>query len=98
MNANDNGKGATPPGVDGTPPPLNLDPENILHQVTVVVTKDGAPVVVGSVDDLPLMLHLLAMGVDIMSGMVAQALPKLIIPATGPLPPGTIPFGRGGRG
>lgn len=87
-----NGKGSTPP-----PPPVSLNSEDILHQVTVVITKDHRPAIIGDLDNLPLLLHLLSTGVDIVGGLVSQRLPQRIIPVTGPLPPGAIPFGRADR-
>jgi len=87
-----NGKGSTPP-----PQPMSLNPEDILHQVTVVITKNNQSAILGDLDNLPLLLHLLSMGVDIVGGLVSHRLPQRIIPVTGPLPPGTIPFGRAGR-
>ena len=86
-----NGKNGSPP-----PQPISLNPEDILHQVTVVITKDNRPAIIGDLNNLPLLLHLLSTGVDIVGGLVSQKLPKRIIPVTGPLPPGTIPFGRPG--
>ena len=86
-----NGKNGSPP-----PQPISLNPEDILHQVTVVITKDNRPAIIGDLDNLPLLLHLLSTGVDIVGGLVSQKLPQRIIPVTGPLPPGTIPFGRAG--
>ena len=90
---NGNGKGAAPPPPpQGSPPAFN--PEDILHQVVVGVTKNGVPFLIGLSDDLPLIINLLAEGLRITSKLVGQAIPKLIIPVTGPLPPGVVPFGR----
>jgi hypothetical protein len=92
--ANDNGKQGKGPEM-----PRELKPEDILHQVTVVLTKDGETALLAPTDNLPLTLHLLAAGMDIAADLVSQALPKRIIPVTGPLPPqppGAIPFGRAG--
>ena len=86
-----NGKNGSPP-----PQPISLNPEDILHQVTVVITKDNRPAIIGDLDNLPLLLHLLSTGVDIVGGLVSQKLPQRIIPVTGSLPPGTILFGRAG--
>jgi hypothetical protein len=88
-----NGKNG--PGPAG-PPPINLKPEDIAHQVSVVLTKDGQAAIMGDMDNLPMLLHLLSVGVDIVGGLVSQKLPQRIIPVTGPMPPGTIPFGRPG--
>ena len=90
---NGNGKGAVPPPPPPVPPSA-LNPEDILHQVSVVITRDGTPAIIGDLNNLPLVLHLLSVGIDIVGGLVSQAIPKLIIPVTGPLPPGVIPFGR----
>ena len=82
-------------GKNGPPPPkLDLGPDNIAHQITVVMTKDGGLAILGDIDNIPLMLRLLSAGVDIVGGLVSQKLPQRIIPVTGPLPSGTIPFGR----
>jgi hypothetical protein len=90
--ADENDKGKLEKG----PEMLELKPEDILHQVTVVITKDGQAAMLGPVENLPLCLHLLSQGIDIVVGLVQDALPKRIIPVTAPLPPGTIPFGRAG--
>jgi hypothetical protein len=89
---NGNGKGAAPPPMPPSPPVFN--PEDILHQVTVGITKDGVPFLICLSDDLPLIINLLIEGLRIANKLVAQALPKLIIPVTGPLPPGVVPFGQ----
>ncbi|MDI6754730.1 MAG: hypothetical protein QME78_10105 [Thermodesulfobacteriota bacterium] len=70
------------------PVPPDLSPENIAHQVTVAITKDGRPAIIGDLGNLPLMLYLLSQGVGLMGGLVSQALSKHIIPVTGGLPPG----------
>ena len=93
---NSNGKGAAPPPPPPGPPSA-LNPEDILHQVSVVITKDNQSAIIGDLGNLPLLLHLLAVGVDIVGRLVSQAIPKLIIPVTGPLPPGVLPFGRKDR-
>lgn len=88
---NDNGK------MDqGQEMEMELNPENILHQVAVVMTKDGRTALLGPIDNLPLCLHLLSLGIDTVGALVQKALPKRIIPVSAPLPPGTIPFGRAG--
>lgn len=89
-NPNDNGNMGKGPVLP------NLGPENIAHQVTVVITKDGQPAIIGDLKNLPLMLHLLSQGIDIVGGLVSQALPKRIIPVTGGLPPGVNLRGRAG--
>jgi hypothetical protein len=89
-----NGKNG--PGPTG-PPPIKLKPEDIAHQVSVVITKDGHTVIMGELGNLPLLLHLLAQGVDIVGGIVSQRLPQRIIPVTGHLPPGVLPFGKAGE-
>jgi len=90
MGADDNGN-------LGKGPDLDLSPENIAHQVAVVITKDGQPVLIGPIDDLPLVLKVLAEGITILSKLVSQALPKRIIPVTGGLPPGVNLRGRAGE-
>lgn len=88
---NDNGKQGAGPEM-----PPQLRPEDIAAQVSVVITKDGKVAIFGPRDNLPLMLQLLSEAVAIAGQLVEQALPKRIIPVTGPLPPGAIPFGRAG--
>jgi hypothetical protein len=66
-------------------PSSSLRPEDILHQVSVVITKDGEAAIIGPLDNLPLMLNLLAQGVDIVGGLVSQAIPKRIIQVAGGL-------------
>ena len=87
-----NGKGNTPP----PPQQISLNPEDILHQVTVVITKDGQWAIIGELDNLPLLLHLLSTGVDIVGGLVSQRLPQRIIPVTGASASGDNPFWEGG--
>lgn len=94
-NSNDNGKMGKGPQTSG-PEQIPIRPEDILHMVSVVMTKDEQTYLVGSIDNLPLCLHLLSQGIDIVGGMVSEALPKRIILASPAPPPGTVPFGRAG--
>jgi hypothetical protein len=68
----DDDKGAAPPA----PPTLN--PEDILHQVSVVITKDNQSAIIGDLNNLPLLLHLLAVGVDIVGELVSQEATPII--------------------
>lgn len=88
--SNDNGKNGKGPTT-----PMKLGPDNIRHQVTVVLTTDNQYAIMGELDNLPLLLHLLSQGIDIVGGLVSKALPKRI-QVVGSLPPGVPPHGRAG--
>ncbi len=61
---------------------FKINPEDIAQEVSVVLTKENKIALAGPLDNLPLILKLLSAGIDIVSQLVYDALPKLIVPAT----------------
>ncbi|RPI51239.1 MAG: hypothetical protein EHM49_07460 [Deltaproteobacteria bacterium] len=90
----------------------SLRKEDILHQVSIVVTKDGQKGLLGDLKNLPLLLHLLSVAVEIVGGLVSQKLPQPYVnvshqpcseqipdahqPVIPITPPGSVPSGRAG--
>lgn len=101
MSQNDNGKrGAMPP----SPPPSQINPEDIESQVGVLRTKQGGTAVIfpknlDGTPDLPLALELMGMGLNILAQIMRQMAPQdarriVVVPS---VPPGIDLRGKAGK-
>lgn len=83
----DNGKQGTMK--QGTVAPF-YNPSDVLAEVQVVILKGNKCLLLSSKEDIPLILQVLAKGVEMAGQMAKKAIPERIVTVPG-LPPGLAP-------